>query len=141
MVDRYRRLVDTSPDDYGAEWPEHMLPIGLSDPGPACYDVRSGRIVYWDEEESFDELGEPTYQHSFAPEADTLQAWLEDWLSRPPLAEQMKQQMEAALLENMRTTLAYWRAKSTEERAEFGLSGEGWEEQLFGHLGIDLGEL
>ncbi|MDX1486065.1 MAG: hypothetical protein R3229_16460 [Alphaproteobacteria bacterium] len=27
------------------------------------------------------------------------------------------------------------------ERAEMGLPEEGWEEELFGHLGIDLGKL
>lgn len=141
MVDRYRELADASPGDDGAEWPQHMVPIGLSGPGTDCYDIRSGRIVYWEEEESFDKEGEPIYRHSFTPEADTLQAWLEDWLSRPPFAEQMKLQMENALLENMRTTLAYWRAKSPEERAEYGLSADGWEEELFGHLGIDLSDL
>ena len=42
---------------------------------------------------------------------------------------------------NKDNRLAYWRAKSVEERAEFGLPEEGWEEELFGHLGIDLTKL
>ena len=54
------------------------------------------------------------------------------------MGAQINQELEAALRENMKTTLAYWRAKSPEERAEFGLPEEGWEEELFGHLGIDL---
>lgn len=141
MADQYRDLIATSPDDDGAAWPDYMLPIGQSGPGTDCYDMKTGRIVYWDREESLDEYGEPTFEHSLVVQAETLQAWLEAWLSRPPFAERMKLDMESALLDNMRTTLTYWREKSPEERAEFGLSEEGWEEELFGHLGIDLDDL
>ncbi len=46
--------------------------------------------------------------------------------------------MEEAMLDHLRSTLAYWRVKSPEERAAMGLPEEGWEEELFGYLGIDL---
>ncbi len=78
---------------------------------------------------------------SFRPQADSLAAWLEDWLGRPPAADAVKQQVEEALLDNLRQTLAYWRAKSPAERAEMGLPEDGWEEDFFGHLGIDLSKL
>lgn len=45
------------------------------------------------------------------------------------------------MLDGMRRTLAEWRAKTPQERAEFGLPEIGWEKELFGHLNIDLDDL
>jgi hypothetical protein len=53
----------------------------------------------------------------------------------------MRESMQKAKLEAMRQTLAYWRGKTPEERAAFGLPETGWENVLFGHLGIDLSTL
>lgn len=138
IVGRYRDLIDVPPSEPVAKWPEHLLPIGLAEPGTECYDLRSGRIVYAELDGAVDRRGNEKWTYSFRTEADSLQAWLEAWLSIPPLAQQLKQQMEESLTENIRTTLAYWRAKSPQERAEFGLPEEGWEQALFGHLGVDL---
>ncbi len=138
---RYRDLVANPPGERGQRWPDHLLPINLSEPGVDCYDLKSGWIIFWDEESLADGPGDRVWKRSFRKEAESLGAWLEDWLSRPPRGEQINQELEAALRENMKTTLAYWRAKSPEERAEFGLPEEGWEEELFGHLGIDLKDL
>ncbi len=41
------------------------------------------------------------------------------------------------LLDDLRTSLEYWRAMTPEERAEYGLPEVGWEQELFGHLGVD----
>lgn len=57
------------------------------------------------------------------------------------MGEQFKQQMEEHMLEHLRSSIAHWRAMSPEERAAMGLPEEGWEEELFGHLGIDLKKL
>ena len=141
IAEHYRSLTDHPPHERGAEWPAHMLPVGLTAPGADCYDIRSGRIAYWDGEPPADPPDGQGWDDSFRTEADSLEAWLEAWLAKPPFAEQQKEQIEAALLDNMRTTLAHWRAMSPEERAEYGLSEEGWEEELFGHLGIDLTDL
>jgi len=53
----------------------------------------------------------------------------------------MRDSMQKAKLEDMRQTLAYWRGKTPEELAAFGLPETGWENVLFGHLGIDLSTL
>lgn len=135
---RYRELTASPPGEQGQKWPERLLPFILTVPGADCYDLETGQIVLWDEELLADGA---QWEQSFRKDAESLTAWLEAWLARPPLAEQQEQGMEEALLENMKTTLAYWRAKSVEERAEFGLPEEGWEEELFGHLGIDLTKL
>lgn len=138
---RYRHLIELSPFGDGSSWPGHLLPIGLAGPGADCYDLRSGAIVYWDEEAADLAPAGEASGGAFRPEADSLQAWFEAWLSRPPLASLQEEQMEQALVENMRATLAHWRSMSPKERAEYGLAEHGWEQDLFGHLGIDLSDL
>jgi hypothetical protein len=54
------------------------------------------------------------------------------------MAETLSQDMEALALESLRRSLAHWRAMTPEQRAEMGLPEEGWEKELFGHLGVDL---
>ena len=49
--------------------------------------------------------------------------------------------MAEAMRTNLRPTIAYWRAKTPEERKAFGLPETGWEQAMFGHLGIDLSGL
>jgi hypothetical protein len=129
------------PGERGQRWPEHLLPINLSEPGADCYDLKSGGIVYWDEESLADGPSDRIWKRSFKTAAKSLGAWLEAWLSKPPMGETLKQDMEKFLRENLKSTIAHWRAKSPEERAAMGLPEEGWEEELFGHLGIDLKNL
>jgi len=129
------------PGEGGQTWPPELLPINLSEPGADCYDVRTGRIAFWDEESLADGPGDRVWKRSFKPAARSLAAWMEDWLSKPPMHEQLNKQLEEARLQGLRTSLAYWRAKTVEERAAMGLPEEGWEEVLFGHLGIDLKKL
>ena len=138
VAKRYRELTASPPGENGEKWPERLVPINVTEPGADCYDLETGRIAYWDVELLADGV---EWEQSFRIDAESLAAWLEAWLDRPPLAEQQKQQMEEALLENMKTTLAYWRNMTPEQRAEFGLPEEGWEDVLFGHLGIDLTKL
>ena len=45
------------------------------------------------------------------------------------------------MLSGLRSTIAYWRAMTPEERATYGLPATGWEQELFGHLGVDLSRL
>ena len=62
-------------------------------------------------------------------------------METPSPEQKMRDSMQKAKLEAMRQTLAYWRGKTPEERAAFGLPETGWENVLFGHLGIDLSTL
>lgn len=141
VVDRYRALTTEPPGEGGQTWPDDLVPIVPADPGAVCYDLATGKIIFWDEESLADGPGDRVWQGSFKPEADSLAVWLEDWLAKPPMADELNQQMEDVLLDGMRSTLAYWRAMTPEQRAEMGLPDEGWEEELFGHLGIDLSKL
>jgi hypothetical protein len=138
VAERYRYLLANPPGEGGQEWPGHLLPINLSEPGSDCYDRVSGRILYWDEESLADGPGDDVWERSFRIQADSLSAWLEGWLSSPPMGGKLSREMEAIALEGLRRSLAYWRAMTPEQRAEMGLPEEGWEEELFGHLGVDL---
>lgn len=137
----YRDLMAEPPGEGGQTWPDHLLPINLTDPGADCYDLKSGKIVLWDVETLADGPDDETWRRSFRIVAKSLDAWLEEWLSRPPLAETQSQEMEKILLDGLKSAIADLRAKSPEERAEMGLPEEGWEEVMFGHLGIDLRNL
>jgi len=138
MVERYRKLVASPPGESGQTWPENLLPINLTEPGADCYDLKSGQIILWDEESLADGPDDRTWQRSFRPQAESLSGWLEDWLARPPAAEEAAHTMEKVLLDGLRQHLANLRAMTPQERAEMGLPEEGWEEEMFGHLGVDL---
>ncbi len=141
VVRTYRKLIKQPPGPRGQKWPAHLLPITRAEPGHDCVDVNSGAVVFWDEEELADGGSDKVWKRSFKPEAPDLAAWLEKWLGSPSPEDRMKAMMEKAKLDSLRQALAYWRAKSPAERAEFGLPETGWEERLFGHLGIDLSKL
>lgn len=50
VTERYLDLIANPPGERGQRWPEHLLPINLTEPGADCYDLRSGQIILWDEE-------------------------------------------------------------------------------------------
>ncbi len=141
VTQRYRDLMANPPGEDGQKWPAQLLPINLTAPGADCYDLQSGEIILWDEESLAEGPSDRVWQGSFKKDAKSLEAWLEGWLAKPPLRETLHQDMEKALLDGLRLSLDYWRAMSPEERAEMGLPEEGWEEELFGHLGVDLKSL
>ncbi len=49
--------------------------------------------------------------------------------------------MKTAMENQIRQSLNRWRAKTPAERAAEGLPETGWEQVLFGHLGLDLDKL
>lgn len=139
--DTYLDLTSTPPGRRGQAWPPALIPITTNNPGHHCVDAPSGAVIFWDEEELADGPSDRVWRRSFKPEAADLGAWLEAWVGSPSPEEQQRAMMQNAMLSGLRTTLEYWRARTTEERAAFGLPEVGWEDALFGHLGIDLSQL
>lgn len=137
----YLELRASPPGPRGQEWPPELLPFTRTEPGHDCIHIQTGEIVLWDEEELAEGGSDKIWRKSFKPDAAHLAAWFERWLGTKSPELQMKDQMEEAMMNGMRESLAYWRAKSPEERAAFGLPETGWEKELFGHLGIDLSKL
>jgi len=141
VVETYLDLIKNPPGQRGQKWPPHLLPITATDPGHDCIDVNSGAMIYWDEEELADGGSDKVWKRSFKADAADLGAWFEKWLGTKSPEEKTKDLMQNAMLNSVRTTLQHWRAKTPAERAAFGLPETGWEEKLFGHLGIDLSKL
>jgi hypothetical protein len=117
------------------------LPLTHTDPGTDCLDTGTGEMIYWDEEELASGPSDKVWRRSFKPDAPDLASWLERWVGKPSPEEAQRAMMENAMLSSLRTTLAHWRAKTPAQRKEFGLPETGWEQTLFGHLGIDLSQL
>jgi hypothetical protein len=104
--------------------------------------VTSGKIVFWDEEELADGVSDKVWKRSFKTDAPDLGSWFERrWLGTPSPEQKMKAMMEQGMHSALKQSLDYWRAKTPQERAAFGLPESGWEQHLFGHLGIDLNKL
>ncbi|MEZ5831189.1 MAG: SMI1/KNR4 family protein [Dongiaceae bacterium] len=141
IVGTYRDLLADAPGPRGQEWPRHLLPFTRTRPGHDCIDTRTGAIVVWDEEELADGVSDKVWKRSFKPDAPDLAAWFERWVGTASPAQKTQDMMQQAMLSGLRQTLAYWRAKTPQERAAFGLPETGWEQALFGHLGIDLSKL
>lgn len=141
IVDTYLGLLATAPGPRGQKWPSRLLPITRNDPGHDCIDTQNGEIVFWDEEALADGVSDKVWKKSFKRDAPDLAAWFERWLDTLSPAQKMQDLMQESMLSGIRQSLAYWRAKTPEERAAFGLPETGWEQALFGHLGIDLGKL
>lgn len=140
-VSTFLNLIETPPGQRGQKWPPDLLPFTRDDPGHCCIDIARGSVIFWDEEELADGASDKVWKRSFKPEAPDLAAWFERWLGMPSPEEKMKAMMEQGKQTALKTTLAYWRAKTPQERAAFGLPETGWEQKLFGHLGVDLSKL
>lgn len=141
LVRTYGELTKEPPGPRGQKWPENLLPITRGEPGHDCVDVTNEAVIFWDPEELASGGSDKVWKRSFKPEAPNLATWFEKWVGTPSPEEAMKAMMEKAQLDGLRQTLAHWRAKSPAERAAFGLPETGWEEKLFGHLGVDLSKL
>ena len=140
-VHTYHDLIRTPPGRRGQKWPAQLLPITREEPGHVCVDASSGEVIFWDEEELASGGSDKVWKRSFKAEAPDLGAWFERWLGMPSPEQRIKDLLQQGMLNSIRQSLAHWRAKTPEERAAFGLPETGWEEALFGHLGIDLSKL
>ena len=135
---RYRDLRSDPQGPCDEVWPEHLLPIIPVDMGEACYDLRTGKIICWDQEELVDEDSEDeAWDRSFTSWADSLADWLETWLAKRPMSEQLAAQHEGYRIEIARDAIAVFHDMTPEERADMGLPDEDWEEQVCRNHGVD----
>lgn len=139
LAARYQEYRSEPQGPCGETWPEHLLPVIPLDMGEACYDLETGKIIYWDQEELVNEDSEDRAWHlSFKPWADGLADWLQNWLAQTPLSEQLAAQQKNSQLEIVRNSINHLRGMTPEERSsKFGLPDEGWEEQICRNHGVD----
>ena len=138
LAGRYQDFCANSQGPNDEDWPKHLLPLITADICEDCYDLGTGRIVRWDPEELLDEdAPHLAWERSFAPLADNLAIWLENWLAQVPLGERLAAQYENAALDNARRALEICREMPAGKRAELGLPEDGWEVQLCRNHGVD----
>ena len=118
-------------------WPAELLPIQAIDPGYVAIDVRSGRIVDWDPEELTERSGERAWRASFKEAASSLEAWLEAWVRSRPQHEVIQEQLASSEIQQARESRAMIAAMSPEERAAMGLPEVGWEQVVWGGIGLE----
>jgi SMI1 / KNR4 family (SUKH-1) len=139
-----RVYVEKTTEPWGSRmvWPPELLPIQDVDPGLVAIDVRTGRIVDWDPEELTERSGDRAWKASFTEIASSLEAWLEAWVSSRPQHEVLQEQLDASTIQQARESRAMIAAMTPEERAAMGLPEVGWEELVWGGIGLekDAGE-
>ena len=138
VVRTFQTLTATPPGRRGQTWPTNLLPLAHTDPGYVCVDIGTGAVIFWDEEMLADGASDKVWKRSFKSEAPDIATWFERWLGTRSPEEKMRDMVQNAMRQSLRTSLQHWRSKTPEERAKYGLPETGWEQQLFGHLGIDL---
>jgi hypothetical protein len=133
----------------GQKWPAKLLPIEGDDWDVTCIDRESGKLIFWDVEE----LDYGGWKKSFRDEAESLEAWFDQWLGKPSQADKAKAVAErpapsfltdedwdewgkddphhADYLKRLEVA-----TMTAEERAAAGYSEDNWHEEMF--AGFDL---
>ena len=94
-------------------------------------------MVAWDPEELTERSGEKAWQASFSEIAPSLEAWLLEWVGARPAHEVEQERADASMIEDARRSRAMIAAMTPAERAAMGLPEVGWEQVVWGGIGLD----
>jgi len=148
-VSYYEELSADPPGEGGQPWPAQLLPINRYDLCCDCYDVKSGAIVFWDEEALLEGPSDRVWEGSFKPAAASLSAYLETWLGTAPPKTNERYVKAADLgFPDSDITVDMWTVdslrksyeillQSPETKDQWGLPETGWEEALCEARGLD----
>jgi hypothetical protein len=116
----------------GRAWPGGLLPVVERDPGFYCVDTTTdaGQVVDWDPEELGEFSGEAAFARSFSEEAPSLEAWLGRWVGGRTQAEEHADLMQQAKADAMNASRAAYAQMTPEQKAQWGLSDDEWNELL-----------
>ena len=136
MAAEYEGLREVMPPT-GHEWPDGLLPLVHHDPDWDCFDASTGRIVafYWEEVD--EDIDAAQFARAFQELAPTLEAWLEEWVASPSPAEResaMLAEAERRAAGDAREAIA---GMTPEARAAMGLPEIGWENVVWGGVGLE----
>ena len=107
------------------------------DPDWDCFDASTGRIIafYWEEVD--EDIDAAQFARAFQELAPTLEAWLEEWVASPSPAEReaaMLAEAERRAARDAREAIA---GMTPEARAAMGLPEVGWENVVWGGVGLE----
>lgn len=121
----------------GAEWPDGLLPIIRHDIDYDAIEASTGRIIEWDPESLTERSGLPGWRRTFSELSPSFEEWLQAWVDAPTLDERMAEQTRLATIQQARESRAMIAAMTPEQRAAMGLPEVGWEEIVWGGIGLD----
>jgi hypothetical protein len=149
VVSYYEELSANPPGEGGQPWPAHLLPFNRYDLCCNCYDVKTGEIVFWDEETLLDGPSDRVWKGSFKKTDHSLSAYLEAWLeTAPPRSNERYVSaadagfpdsdvvIDMRIVDDLRRSIDVLR-QSPEARKMWDLPEEGWEEELCKARDID----
>ena len=133
-VAAYRRMRAGDELPRGRAWPDGLLPVVERDPGFHCVDVstEAGRVIDWDPEGLSEHSGEATFARTFTEEAPSVEAWLGTWVGGRTQAEEHAELMQQAMADAMMASRAAYAAMTPEQKAQWGLTDDEWQELLGG---------
>jgi hypothetical protein len=139
-VDTYMALREDPPAPIGQAWPPALLPLIDYDPGVDGVDLDTGTVISWDPEELTERSGPAAWQRSFTQIAPSIETWLEDWVGSKTQEEQVQERMASTMVDEARKARARIAAMTPEERAAMGLPETGWEQVVWGGIGLEEDE-
>jgi len=130
----YERMRTGAELPRGRAWADGLLPVVERDPGFYCVDTTTdaGRVVDWDPEELGEFSGESAFARSFSEEAPSAEAWLGAWVGGRTQAEEHADLMQQAMADSMSQSRAAYAAMTPEQKAQWGLTDDEWNELLGG---------
>ena len=138
IVTTYRDLTSEPQGEGGQAWPPTLVPVVAYDgDGFDCLDHDDGSIIGFDPQDLGRGRSDKAWQRGFREVAPSLAAFLTAWLDRPDPEQAMRERMDASMREHARASREAIRKMTPEERAAIGLPESGWEQVVWGGLGLD----
>jgi hypothetical protein len=100
-------------------------------PRAAC-----SRPPTWHPPTSGEEQDEVAFGLVFREIAPSLEVWLTTWLDAPPMTPQVAT-LHSSMVEMARESRARIAAMTPEQRAAMGLPESGWEQVVWGGIGLE----
>lgn len=149
-VKYFKDLTSEPQGEYSEEWPVHLYPIVQWDMGCDAYDLNSRKIIRWTPEILVEEPGQNAWKKSFSTVAESLAAYLEDWLAsaRPAtpqseaatsheIAAPMGNSVDMAKFTHLRNCYASLQRAEPGTREKWGLPEGPLEDALCEFLNLD----
>ena len=139
LLTTYGRLKSAPPGEVDVEdWPDGLLPLAAVDEAYyCCLDTSTGRMLETDYDEIEDD-SDVTFRMALREIAPSLQAWLTDWLDATPAGSTLL--LHDSMIEAARTARAHIATMTLEQRADMGLPEHGWEQIVWGGIGLSRDE-
>ena len=139
IEDLFEMMSEGDPDEPSWDWPVGLVPIVDYSPVWTCVETAAigGRVVDFDHEE----IDYGGWDASFSEVAPSLHDWLASWVGSRPAhevqREEMAEQMASSEVATARQARAAIGRMSIEERRAMGLPDVGWEQVVWGGIGLE----